>query len=547
LDKQDRPVPPLIIGELWIAGIGAQGYLNRSASDKTLMTDPIALFNTQTPLYNTGDLAYWSNEGDLHYAGRRDEQIKILGHRIELSEIEIQCGQYPGIEHVAVIAIQEKESRPQLVAYLVPKSDESLSADGIRQFLSSFLPKHMIPAYFITVSELPFTANGKVDKRRLTEMHPESSTVLQSKIFIKPTSTLEKQIAKLWTDILTIPYEQLNVLDSFSELGGDSLATLQLISSIKDSFGVQLETINLYQQGADTIQGLACTINELQQRTVPSVTSQPIGFFKATKEALPNCLVPLKSTGNKPPLFLVHPVGGSVFWYLPLIKYWDPDRPLYAIQDPGIETKNVAFQSVKEMASFYIKAIQSIQPHGPYLLGGASAGATTSVEMARQLNTLGQEVAFIASLDGWAKYPDDLKNRQYFEEGLRQQFETLKLQFKKRNIHSAEQLFDLQWARAQQNAAYSFPENKLTKITLFKASTPTAAFSKIEDANNYWEKVANQVEVYRVPGAHDTMFQEPHVQELAKCLRQCLDNPELISSLESNNSATYLLPKATGM
>ncbi len=537
LDKLGRPVPPLMIGELWIAGVGAQGYLNQSTAAKRPMT---TLFDTKTPLHNTGDLAYWSNEGNLYYVGRRDEQIKILGHRVELSEIEIQCEQYPGIEQAAVIAKKVKEGRQQLLAYLVPQTGKSLLADEIRQFLRGALPKYMIPTYFITVSELPVTANGKVDKQRLVKMYPESSTaVLPNKEFIKPTSTLEKQMAKLWSDILAIPYEQLSMLDSFSDLGGDSLAALQFISSIKDRFGVQLETTSLYQQNGDTIQSLACKINELQQRTVPTVTSQPIGFFKAvtnTKETFSNCLVPLKPTGNKLPLFLVHPVGGSIFWYLPLVKYWDPDRPLYAIQDPGIEAKTVPFQSVEDMASFYIKAIQSIQPDGPYLLGGASAGATTSVEMARQLNTSGKEVAFIASLDGWAKYPDDLKNRQYFEEGLRQQFETLKLQFKEKNIHSAEQLFDLQWTRAKQNAAYTFPESKLSKITLFKASTSTPAFSKIEDANNYWDKVFNQVEVYMVPGAHDTMFQEPHVQELAKRLRQCLDKPELVSSLESNNS-----------
>ncbi len=237
LDKSGRPVPPLITGELWIAGIGAQGYLNRSTSDKALWTHPTFFLHVKTALHNTGDLAYWSNEGDLHYVGRCDEQIKISGHRVELSEIEIQCGRYSGIEHVAVIATKAKEGRQQLIAYLVPQSGESLSADEIRHFLHGFLPKHMIPTYFITVSELPLTANGKVDKRRLTEMYPESSTVLPNKVkvFVKPTSILEKQVSKLWADILAISYEQLSVLDSFSDLGGEFISGITIHQFYKRS------------------------------------------------------------------------------------------------------------------------------------------------------------------------------------------------------------------------------------------------------------------------------------------------------------------------
>lgn len=217
-------------------------------------------------------------------------------------------------------------------------------------------------------------------------------------------------------------------------------------------------------------------------------------------------------------------MADQFFWYIPLVKYLDPEQPLYAIQDPGLDKlEQIPFSSVEEMASFYIKTIRKIQPRGPYLLGGASGGAIISFEMAHQLLNEGEKVSFVGLLDGWIPHPDKLKHLEFFESMMRRQFHELREKFQANGIIRADSLFKLQWQRAQLLEHYKFKCINL-KLTLFKAEETISIYQPYESPFNHWESYSTQpILLYSVPGDHETMFQEPDVTILAQKLTTCLE------------------------
>ncbi|WP_040916666.1 thioesterase domain-containing protein, partial [Legionella tunisiensis] len=154
-----------------------------------------------------------------------------------------------------------------------------------------------------------------------------------------------------------------------------------------------------------------------------------------------------KETGDKTPLILVHPIGRSIFWYKLLAKYLDKERPLYGMQDPGIDKNEFIFDTLEEMASAYIDSLQAIYPYGPYLLGGSSFGSTVAIEMARQLEEKGERVTAIISLDGWAFYPTLQSNELYFQDIMKEQNSRLLKKYVENNVYNSKFLLDLQWNR----------------------------------------------------------------------------------------------------
>ena len=257
--------------------------------------------------------------------------------------------------------------------------------------------------------------------------------------YIAPSNQDEKALADMWAKILGL--SQIGIHDDFFALGAHSLSVLQLLAKIRQHFKINLPMRVLFEH--TTIAQLVDAIKLMQSETIVLDTT----INKQRHDSLESCLVPLRREGRKSPLFLVHPIGGTVFWYIPLVKYFDRNRPLYAIQDPGIEMKKIPFKNTQEMASFYIKAIKTIQPDGPYLLAGSSAGANISVEMSYQLQEKGEKVLFIGLLDGWAFYPESLQNQEFFETIMRKQYHDMENIFIAQSIGKAEKLLKLQWAR----------------------------------------------------------------------------------------------------
>lgn len=517
LNSEQSPVSVNEPGEIYTSGGGiARGYLNNKqmTEDRFLINPFRSALDPSERIYKTGDMGRWLPDGTIEYIGRTDDQIKIRGFRVELGEIQSQIERFPGIEQAIVIAQANELNEKKLIGYFLEIPGIRVDINLLREFLESFLPYYMIPSLFVCISEVPLTSNGKVDKHRLPD--PNKSQLIRSN-YIPPQTQEEKQIAAIWSQILHV--SPIGIYDNFFELGGDSLSSLEVIAQIRIKCGVDVP-LQIFLKH-NTLTKLASIISSLSPETGHSF---PVEKNYSKKSYLPSCLVPLQTKGKKTPLFLIHPVGGTVFWYIPIAKYLDNDYPLYGIQDPGIELGNIPFNSIQEMASFYIREIQTIQPHGPYFIGGASAGANTSIEIAYQLQAKGEQVAFIALLDGFAPLPNSTLNYEAIEKNMYNKYIATQEQFFGKNIKEAEHLLLLQKNRLNLLANY-YPPILNNKLTLFKAKDNSSGlFHSLDAPLNHWENYSTRsIELHMVPGNHETMFQYPYALLLADKLNECLN------------------------
>ncbi|MFE2696740.1 non-ribosomal peptide synthetase [Streptomyces mirabilis] len=244
LDGMLQPQPPGVPGELYIAGAGlARGYTGRpGATAARYLADPFGPPGGR--MYRTGDIVRWSADGDLHFVGRADDQIKIRGFRVEPAEIEARLTAHPAIAE-AVVSVSRHAGRKRLVAHLVPAPGAAVPpAAGLRESLSGELPDYMVPAAFVTVAELPLTANGKVDRRRLPE--PDLSAAGDTS-YRAPRTDAERVLAGIWAELLGV--ERVGVDDNFFMLGGDSIVSIQVVSRARTA-GLALTPRDLFRHPA---------------------------------------------------------------------------------------------------------------------------------------------------------------------------------------------------------------------------------------------------------------------------------------------------------
>jgi amino acid adenylation domain-containing protein len=522
LDQHGNPVPIGVHGHLHIGGAGlARGYLNRpELTAEKFIPDPFSAV-LGARMYKTGDLALYRPDGNIEFLGRADHQVKIRGFRIELGEIEAALSQHPAVREAVVLAREDAPGEKRLVAYVVADS----TADELRRFLKDKLPEHMVPAVVVLLKALPVTPNGKVDRRALPA--PDRSRPELEKAFVAPRDDLELQLAHTWEEVLGV--RPVGVRDNFFELGGHSLLAVRLFALIEKRLGKKLPLTAIFQ-GA-TVEHL---VGVLRQQATPGPQSS---------------LVPLQPRGSKRPLFLVHPAGGHVFPYIHLTQLLGPDQPCYGLQARGLEDGQDPHTRIEDMAAYYIQALQTVQPTGPYLLGGWSMGGVVAFEMAQQLHAQGQRMALLALLDGRIPTPDEtfpeedseaiLLVERYFgisfgpmesmaelpkDEQLAFMLEQAKsagLVPAELDVAQARRFVELLRSdlRATQNYGLHFYPGR---ITFFKASETLAGASP--DPTMGWNEWASGgVEVHVVPGNHANLMYQPHVEVLAEKLTACLN------------------------
>jgi amino acid adenylation domain-containing protein len=229
-----QPVPIGVAGQLYIGGIGVgAGYVkNPELTAQKFLKNPF-IAHPNEKIYQTGDIVKYRSDGNLIYLGRRDDQVKFLGHRIELQEIELAICKQPNIKNAVVILSEDDPNHQSLVCYLVSENQHT-NIDELKAYLSMTLPDYMIPSQFILLDELPYTPSGKVNKRAL----PKSGNEVQEKIMIFPRTSLEKRIAFIWEKVLNI--QQVDVNSTFSELGGHSLKAMLVVALMEKEFGLKI-------------------------------------------------------------------------------------------------------------------------------------------------------------------------------------------------------------------------------------------------------------------------------------------------------------------
>ncbi|MGH9932780.1 MAG: non-ribosomal peptide synthetase [Pyrinomonadaceae bacterium] len=271
LDENMQPVPVHAAGEIYIGGAGvARGYLNRpELTAEKFVSNPFSP-DPNARLYRTGDLARYLANGDIAYLGRIDEQIKILGHRIEPNEIVAVLDRHPAIKASRVIAHGDVCSERHLVAYVVVPSRSQLSAADLRSFLEKELPQYMVPAVFVRLESFPLTQNGKVDRVALPAPSPENT--IRDEEFAPPRTPVEERLAVMLSSLLRL--EQVSVHDNFFMLGGHSLLGTQLISQIRGAFGVELALRTLFE--SPTIEQLSLEVERLVMAQVEALNEDEV-------------------------------------------------------------------------------------------------------------------------------------------------------------------------------------------------------------------------------------------------------------------------------
>jgi hypothetical protein len=275
----------------------------------------------------------------------------------------------------------------RLVAYVVPEDGEAPSGAALRAHVARTLPAAFVPSAIVVQAALPLMPNGKVDRAalaRTAEIRAEPpappaaprAVAAASTAPARPRDRLEYELVRIWERVLH--RGPVGVHDDFFELGGHSLLAAGLFAEIHRELGRRLPLVSLFR--APTIAALA---DELRREGCELAWSS---------------LVALQPAGARPPLFLAHYNGGHLLIYGHLVRKLGPDQPVYGLQAAGLRGERALQTSVEAMAEHYVREMRSVQPNGPFYLGGACLGGVLAYEMARRLRAAGEEVRLLALL-----------------------------------------------------------------------------------------------------------------------------------------------------
>jgi len=534
LDKNQQPVPIGVGGEIYIAGIGVapQGYYQMpELTAKAFIPNPFSNQKNYQTLYRTGDRGRYLPNGDIEYLNRGDKQVKIRGYRIELGDIESAIGQFAGVQENRVMVREDQPNNKRLAAYLVVNHQAIFSIDDLKHFLQNQLPEYMIPSAFVLMDKFPMTISKKVDRSKLPV--PQWAIPTNSQPFTAPTSPTEKVLDNIWTALLGI--DKLSIYDDFFELGGHSLIAVSMMAKIEQQLGRKVPLAALLQHS--TIQALATLLDDAQETK-----------FRES-------LVPIKTTGNKPPLYLIHGGGLHVLMFQTLAANMDEEQPIYALQAKGLNGDGKALNRIEDMAVHYITEIERIQPNGPYALAGYSFGGLIAFEMAKQLKVANKEVLMLSVFDTIIK--PELTDFDYsFSEKITTLGKKVAWNLKDMVSHPKDNLsyrkyvyqrrinnwkFKLFQGKKQQDDANNNQLESLINQSNFEAwnnykITPYSGDLHlfraeeqrffIEDRNFLgWKPfIKGKIHILDVPGDHLSLFNPPNGKTFAKILQNLLNN-----------------------
>lgn len=511
LDEDGRPHQPDTAGEICVRGPGV--YADHEKN-----------------WYRTGDLGFQDSDGYLFLTGRLGEQINRGGEKISPEEVEAVLRQHPAVQNAAVFPIAHR-LLGQDVAALITLRDLGIDTGpashvrDVRLFAASKLAPFKVPRVILNVREIPLSAAGKLQRRRLAEVFADQiagQIVLASRESnpSPPRTFLEETLAAIWSRLLRA--HGIGIHDKFTELGGDSLSAVEMLAEVEARFGRSLPPAEFWNR--PTISALAKLILEGRVKKSP-------------------LLFPISKSGRRLPLFYILPG-----WYIPeaerLSRYLGTEQPVYAVipdARPGAAHHGL---SRREIVGECIDAIRSVQPRGPYALIGRSIGGALACEIARSLAPNGEPGGFTGLLD--THYPGILSHRslpaplRYLEfvmgdlailprSSWPQHLMELSVRAARRGWRrwrGGRSLSERAEAamKTELESIFSEEPNPVPgRLVLFAAES--SRHRGFVDRRLYWSRVAQGgLEVHLLAGNHNTMCQEPHIAAFAAALKRSLDS-----------------------
>ncbi|MFI4862275.1 MAG: amino acid adenylation domain-containing protein [Phycisphaerales bacterium JB063] len=526
LDEQRRPVPTGAVGEIALRSrYLTLGYFGRDDlnAKKFLPTgDP------DTRLLLTGDLGVMDDNGLLIHKGRNDHQVKIHGNRVELLEVEAVLATHPSVRDAVVVACPSDAGDQQLVAYIVFEPGQSPGVTAIRDYLRPHLPRFALPGIYVPLDAIPQTPNGKADRRALPDHHGRS--LRPDNPYLEPHNEPQRIIATLFEQVLGVAGP--GVLDSFFDLGGDSLSAVDLLLRLEKHFGQAPPLAAFYAQP---------TILDLANQYTGE--DKPIDLDAAA-------IVRLNPHTQRPTLFAMAGKGGSVMCMRPLAQLL-ADRCVLGVQYPGVADGQPPHDDIPALAQVMARRIQKAQPTGPYRLMGYSFGGLVAYETARQLQHTGQPIAELIMLD--THVPGIRRRKSYLGRtrthlrlarehgGARYAWQKITGQQPARRPQQPQPVDGLpgpnthaqdpptvrfanalqQHARACERAARRYRPGTYTgPLTLVRSSQQPdwADFYHTPDDYGWSQHCQHPIQLLHTPAHHLQLFEHPHVTTLAQSL-----------------------------
>jgi amino acid adenylation domain-containing protein len=473
-------------GEICIGGPAlALGYLNPSAQSADCFVERTIAHYPPRRLYRSGDLGRLRDDGAIEFLGRRDRQVKIRGHRIELEEIEAVIARLPQVRAAAVAVRGDTTESRQLVAYVVSAAASGPPPSNLWRDLRPILPEYMLPASIVWLPSLPLNASGKIDRRALPAVRKPGAP--RAGVRVAPRDMFEQVLVRIWEKLLNI--REVGVFDRFFEIGGHSLLAARLVDEIERETGLAAPLTALFVD--DTIAGLARVLRE----GAPDLKAP---------------IVTIHGDGTLPPFVFLHgDFTGGGFYSRALAQALGPDQPVLIVHPHGLVDATIP-ETIEAMAADRLRAVRAIRPHGPYVLGGHCNGAFVAFEMARQLLQQGEQVPAVVLIE--ARAPS---GRGTLESPAGEAYVRFDPDGGVRIMAPRDRQSDaeLRYARAMDRYAGG---PCATHIVIVRSRT-------VDDARRDlgWSRLATSAEIHGLPGDHITLITR-HTDELAQVVRAAI-------------------------
>lgn len=493
LDAQLRPMPLGVPGEVFIGGDAiARGYLKRPDLDaQVFLADP---YRPGKRMYRTGDRGWLGSDGNLHFMGRLDRQIKLRGYRIELGEIESALSAVPGVLQAAAKLV-ERKGKPMVHAWVASNGPQTV--EGLQRVLRARLPDYMIPSGIQILPTLPSSSVGKIDYDAL----PEPGRGAHTGVARQPSRRFERELLALWEAVLgsdeTGSTGTLSVHDNFFDLGGDSLAAVSLLTGIEALVGRKVAMHLITEH--PTIEQLAAALN--------------------ANAAPPGLLVNLGADTGRVPVYLAASGHGDLLRFKNLARALGNACDLHMLQPPF----NGSIRRIDDLAQLYADCIAA---HGraPGYLAGFSVGGIAALEAARLLQQRGVPMRGLMLVD--TTYPASVMGGTAFWRLSGWLVRRLHVQELSLNGRRLGAMFNDPGLVSQVMALNGYKPSAYDGPTLLVKSSGLASWSRW--LFRPWRRLMpTQLVEQQIKGLHGSIFENGHVNELAAVVAARLEDPSL--------------------